>query len=124
MLNSCLKRRFLYIKINFNNLVDLDKSSEGSVRSLRRLQVDPPACLTKQPSSQKKVSFQLMNSKCWPVRVSRFQLFSSSATNLHQTTVWRGVSVQCGIKFIVFYLLLLTISLLRYFYYTLVRLSL
>ena len=35
-----------------------------------------------------------------------------------------GVSVRCGIKCTVFFLLLLTIYLLRYFYYTLVRLSL
>ena len=40
-----------------------------------------------------------------------------------EEVVWRGC-VRCGIKFIVFYLLLLTIFLLRYFYYTLVRLSL
>ena len=54
---------------------------------------------------------------------------------LNMNHVWRGEflprmelyidnSVRCGIKCTVFFLLLLTVYLLRYFYYTLVRLPL
>ena len=39
-------------------------------------------------------------------------------------TMWRGLGVRFGIKCTVFFLLLLTIYLFCYFYYTLVRVSL